>query len=614
MAFSFINMIDTPPATANSGSASAGCVQHAESALRSTAGHPGNAEEDLPEQERPSGDLKQEAQHQDHGAPLQEQQDIYREQPVKHQDQKAPEREEVAAQQTKPLSQQAERHKIIPHFHFSPNRGSLHERRRSRSLSPRKMLKQSLTEKDPAMPTNVTRPLVTTTGRVIGYPTPPGSSSNSRPVVPIPLRVNHRGRTRPTVVKPPFNIFQELLKHQDLTLSFICLLPIDDFIGLYAISKDLHTMVNRNATTFMKHYARVNAPGCSQIFQFRFYGKLCMKDPTPRPNDDRPSEIRSVPTFRWLRMIVFRHNIVRDMILTMAADGMRMPEQTHLAIKKCWFLLDLPYNNNRVAIIHNTTFWTDQDLYRATLWFVKIDMLFGDPITGTGNEVDLRKLLFAQRSLTVLWRALRRELLQTELDIMQLYAEAWYAPPQFSDADGASLMGIPAHLVGRMNHEGWGKGPNRLLRPDELVLRESLRRDLRLDTAVVDMMSYGFVDEQSWNFLPFPGYHRVQEVQQQQQEKKVDEETQRKITAMRLERGSGKGKKAETVAGPSRVREEGKDANKRRQTTVSDADVGLKTSKSLNSGYYSGMPTATIPPPSARTGNAAPSPFNVHRW
>lgn len=177
-------------------------------------------------------------------------------------------------------------------------------------------------------------------------------------------------------------------------------------------------------------------------------------------------------------------------------------------------------------------------------------MLFGDPITGTGNEVELRKLLLAQRSLTVLWRTLRRELLQTESDVLQLYARAWYEPPQFSDADGASVLGIPAHLVGRMNHEGWGRGPNRLLRPDQLVMSESIRRELEFDKSIMNMMSYGFVNEKSWERLPHPGYHRVQEVQKQQLQKKIDEEVEREVAARR----SGKGKAVETIAGPSSAR------------------------------------------------------------
>ncbi|KAL9091331.1 MAG: hypothetical protein Q9165_004965 [Trypethelium subeluteriae] len=615
-------MLATPPDSTCSGLASAGPIQHTESSLRSTANHPRNIEEQNSAHDRLDDRTKREVNHQEYPMVDQEQEDSHQEQPHRQQHQQSVGQNISVPKQVEPIAQQAEPRKIIPPFHFSPSRGSLHERRRSRSISPTKRPNQlSQTQEERQTPTKVpglqlNGRILLSAGRNTTCPTPPVSSSNHLASLPPIDPTNRRLRPNVSIRKEPFNIFQALMQHQDLILNTTGLLPLDELIGLYAICKDFHTMVNRNATTFMKHYSRVNAPGCSQIFQFRFYPTLCMRDPTPRPNDDRPSEIRTTPSFRWLRMLVFRQNIVRDIVLIMAADGMRMPAEAHIALKKVWLLLDLPYNKTRAAVMHNRKFWSDQDLFRATLWFVKLDMLFGDPITGTGNEVDMRKLLLAQRSLTVLWRVLRRELFQTEADVMQLYVRTWYKPIPLSDAEGASLMGVPAHLVGRMNHEGWGAGQDRLLRPDELVMRENMKRDLRLDTQIMDMMSYGFVDEETWEELPFPGYDRVREIQLQRRQKKIERDLAEGAGASRVERVSDVGRKqsaAKPTPGALSARWKGKEKVQHSQTAVSVEDVEMKDARPLDSGYYSGIPPSTLTPLLPIKGGLAPSPTNTPR-
>ncbi|KAF2232755.1 hypothetical protein EV356DRAFT_504730 [Viridothelium virens] len=619
---SIADMLNTPPGSTWSGLASAGQIQHAESSLRSTANHPENAEEPISRHDQLDERTKHEVDREEYPVVDRDQEDNHQEQPNRQQHQPFVRQDIPVLKQVEPVAQQAEPRKIIPPFHFSPSRGSLHERRRSRSISPTKKPNQhSYTQEEPQTPTKA--PRLQPNGRILpsasqdtNLPTPPISNSNHLASLPPIAPIKRRLRPNVSIRKKPFNIFQALMQHQDLVLNTTGLLPLDELIGLYAICKDFHTMVNRNATTFMKHYSRVNAPGCSNIFQFRFYPALCMRDPTPRPNDDRPSETRTIPSFRWLRMLVFRQMIVRDIVLIMAADGMRMPAEAHLALKKVWLLLDLPYNKTRLSMMHNPKFWSDQDLFRATLWFVKLDMLFGDPITGTGNEVDMRKLLFAQRSLTVLWRVLRRELFQTEMDIMQLYVGTWYQPLPLSDSDGASLMGVPAHLVGRMNHEGWGAGQERLLRPDELVMRESMKRDLRLDTQIMDMMSYGFLDEETWEMLPFPGYDRVREVQLQRREKRIKSDLAEEVEALMVERGSTVGSKrsvAESSPGVSSARWKGKEKVQHSQTVASVEDIESKDSRPLDSGYYSGLPSSSLTPLLAIKGDSAPSPANTPR-
>ena len=52
-------------------------------------------------------------------------------------------------------------------------------------------------------------------------------------------------------------------------------------------------------------------------------------------------------------------------------------------------------------------------------------------------------------------------------------------------------MGIPAYKVGRGCREVWGQGTARLLRPDELVVQECIRRSLGLHMKYVELMRWG---------------------------------------------------------------------------------------------------------------------------
>ncbi|KAK5275535.1 GTP cyclohydrolase 1, partial [Cryomyces antarcticus] len=93
------------------------------------------------------------------------------------------------------------------------------------------------------------------------------------------------------------------------------------------------------------------------IFPFKAYGPLCIVDPAHRPNAERPGEVRKVPSFRWLRMVVFRERVVSDIIALLAQQGHRLPVSTaRAALKKCWFLMDIPTNAGRIGLLHNTAY------------------------------------------------------------------------------------------------------------------------------------------------------------------------------------------------------------------------------------------------------------------
>jgi hypothetical protein len=125
---------------------------------------------------------------------------------------------------------------------------------------------------------------------------------------------------------------------------------------------------------------------------------------------------------------------------------------------------------------------------------MKLDMRFNDPIDGPGSD-ELRKLMLGQRTLTPLRNLLKRTQYLDYLEILELAVKYSYTARE--DHQHLPILGIPANEVGIGHLEGWGLGLIHLLRPDELVLYESTRRNLRLEKYVYTMMLWGYVDHKT---------------------------------------------------------------------------------------------------------------------
>ena len=306
-----------------------------------------------------------------------------------------------------------------------------------------------------------------------------------------------------------FDIFRALLNHSSLVFEMIKYLEIDDLISLYATSREFHDLVNSRLTTVIKDQASISAPESAAIFQFKCYKHLCQFDPAKRENTEVALRVRDVPSFRWLRMITHREAIVREVINLLADEGHHLPKKTSIAIKKIWLTLDIPDNSRRIGLTHNRNFWTDSDLTLAILFFMKLDMLFTDPLDGNGH-IGLRRMMMAQRGLTLLMELLRREFIQTSYDLLQASIE-WECVP-LRQHRGMSICGIPPSHVGRWSREGWGKGKKRLIRPDNLIIREAIRRRLNLRSRYKDMLLFGYVDPRTFESIPAEANLRLNEV------------------------------------------------------------------------------------------------------
>jgi hypothetical protein len=190
-------------------------------------------------------------------------------------------------------------------------------------------------------------------------------------------------------------------------------------------------------------------------------------------------------------MVMHREKAVHDILACMARQGHRMKPDMAFSLKKMWLIMDISTTARRVQIIHNPKLFTDIDLYNIQFFIVKLDMRFNDPVDGPGTE-DLSKLFLGQRSLTSLYLLLKRKAFFDVIDIVKLAVKYNYVVRQ--EHHNMPIFGIPPEEIGIGHLEGWGKGRAHLMRPDELVMRESVRRQLRLKNYIVGMMTWGYVD------------------------------------------------------------------------------------------------------------------------
>lgn len=412
----------------------------------------------------------------------------------------------------------------------------------NKDRSPRKPLEEDRDDGDykspPFCPTKrprINRPPIEFTARRLSpviLNTKTGSlykrrASKSPNTLPVLLMPTQRSAPDDYDVDPPshemdfmeFNIFKALLQYPDLIVELVKHLHIDDLVALYAISKDFHHLVNSRFTAMILAQSTTQAPESSQTFIFRCYKSMCIKDPGARPNESIPDEVRYVPSLRWLRMINFRERVVDEILICLSNEGHFLPERASLTLKKIWFTIDIGDNARRVGVMHNTKFWTDKDIYVATMFFIKLDMRLTDPITGTG-ELGMRKMLLGQRSLSTLLRVLKREEMLTQIDVLKMMVLWNYRPaPHLAHL---SIMGVPPRLIGKLQYEGWGNSGSTMLmmQIDELVMRESVRRSLDLHKEYVDMILFGFVDPETFE----DRWHTEIDLQQEEEEEDEEEE------------------------------------------------------------------------------------------
>jgi hypothetical protein len=287
-----------------------------------------------------------------------------------------------------------------------------------------------------------------------------------------------------------FDLFTALTGRPDLFIEIARHLTINSLVKLYSISRDFHAVVDCHMTTVVMYQAFTKCKDAARTFTYTTYKSLCILDPSGRPDRNGAGAVRLVPSFKWLRMVVFREGVVRSIVNEVNRYGHNLPPRTSLVLKKLWFMMDIALNDKRSSFIRNEKFWSNLDLYVATLFFIKLDMCFTDPLTGDG-ETHLRRLLIGQRTLSRLLKALQRNGVVDQLELLQLYTG--YTKGVLADMN-MDMFGIRKKDVGTQELEGWGVGESKLLYIDEMVMMEAARRGLGFEEKYPHMMLWGYVD------------------------------------------------------------------------------------------------------------------------
>lgn len=287
------------------------------------------------------------------------------------------------------------------------------------------------------------------------------------------------------------NMIATLAQAPELILDIARYLDVKSLLTVYSVSRDFYEIINGHLTHAMTACAFTQAPESARIFSFTLYEPLCVTNPTDCMNYYVSNGIRKVPSIRWLQMVVHRDKAVRDILASLARQGHRTPEGMALSLKKMWLLMDISTTIRRVQLMRSQTFFTNEDLYNIQLFIVKLDMRFNDPIEGPGSEL-LRKLMLGQRGLTPLCKLLKRTAFTSTIDVIK--AAVRYACEVRPQDKNLPILGIPPAEIGIGHLEGWGAGRIHLLRPDELVIDESVRRRLNLKDHILTMMLWGYVD------------------------------------------------------------------------------------------------------------------------
>jgi hypothetical protein len=298
--------------------------------------------------------------------------------------------------------------------------------------------------------------------------------------------------------KPSINIFTDLMDNTEICIEIYKHLMPEELLIVYSLSKKFHNLMNAHFFSFIKASASVNAPFGHVAFPFQCFRRLCMEDPADRTMGRRNCAytIRHVPGFKWLSMVTGRHNICEQILFALHQAGHDLPIAAAAVVQKIWFTMSFPSNGSRIALLHNQHYWQEIDLHIAIMFMVKLDMRFTDPTHGKG-EVALRKLFLGQTGLAPLHMLLTNQL--NIVHVIQHYVRYDYRPGPTNAH--LSVFGVPSLEIGRGCFEAWGAGVVPMLRIDEGVLREAIRRGIKVHKHILDMVLYGY-QEQS-NSTPY---------------------------------------------------------------------------------------------------------------
>ncbi|KAI8657595.1 hypothetical protein NCS57_01138000 [Fusarium keratoplasticum] len=307
------------------------------------------------------------------------------------------------------------------------------------------------------------------------------------------------------VAVPPMrsgmDLITALCKNLELAIELGKHLRGEDILNLYIACRGFREALDGHMLSSIREWIRSRAPEAGRLFPWRSVAKFLVPDPAKRSSsgtDKTPGGVRLIPGMKYLQMILGRDRYCRQILAVMARMGLRVPDTMHTTLLRIWHLLEIATCAQRSQLMADTNLWTDQHLYNAQFFFVKLTMAFNHPFFRPHSH-EMLHLMMGQRGLYPLWQCLTRKKFRTMSEIVELKARydmnlpppAWFNPNR---RFMTNFHGVPFRELGVGHCEGWGAGTRHLLRPDELVVTESINRSLDLDKHLNHMLVWGYID------------------------------------------------------------------------------------------------------------------------
>ncbi|KAL5113587.1 hypothetical protein ACEQ8H_008535 [Pleosporales sp. CAS-2024a] len=294
----------------------------------------------------------------------------------------------------------------------------------------------------------------------------------------------------------PFNIYKAMLRHAHLFFQFTLRLPLESAIDLYAMDKEFHYLFNKYSVSILHDYARYWAPTSSHVFTWHLFPDLCISDPTLRPMNDRAWLARDVPSWRWVRMCLYRQRIVGDILLNLQTEGCgALPPGTEAVLYQFWLLTSFSSTAQRAAFVRDATLWPDAHLVLFHAFVLKLDMRLAHPLVV--GPASLAHLLLCQPSLAPLHALLLHPLhalakIHLTHMLLRTYPMARLDTRAFPHLESVRVTGVDEPEWGLLSKEGWDENGAEMLPAVDLLVQEGVRRELHLQRCVLDFVMMGF--------------------------------------------------------------------------------------------------------------------------
>ncbi|KAL7790834.1 hypothetical protein V8C37DRAFT_383363 [Trichoderma ceciliae] len=303
------------------------------------------------------------------------------------------------------------------------------------------------------------------------------------------------------------DLISVICQHVELAVELGKHLNGRDIMNLSLANRPFYNAVSGYLLSSIRAWIEYRAPEAGRIFHYQLYAKHLVDDPEKRTwmalkhglttSPSKDSKVRKVPGLRYLQLVLGRDKYCREILAIMARCGHRMPSTMHHSLLRLWLLMDIATSQQRQAMLRMTHLFRDVDLYNMQMFIIKLGMLSNDPVYGP-CKFDLVQLMLGQKGLFKLWQLLTRKKFYNLSEILELKLR--YDFSFFSEGSYwlenmlGQIQGIPFHEIGQQHKEGWGAGRMHLLRPDEVIPIEAVRRGLHLDDHLSHMVIWGYFD------------------------------------------------------------------------------------------------------------------------